>query len=519
MGTQRKIVVFITAFAVIFSFLSYSFTSYAASPSSLNIRRAWVEEGGNRLSVFLDCLDVGRSIRLEEGDLKKFTATLGDKTLDIEAGFPGDKNAIVFLVDVSNTLNPNSFSLVKQGVGKWLDKMKQGDKAAIISFGSRTEILSDFSEDIESLREALDGITQINKKLDDAPDSCLYQAVSEGMSMCNRQDMSLPDRRVVVAFTSGVRTSGGTTQETLRREIISKNQTPIYAILFDYAGRDIHEGHISQTSLRNQFIDITRESGGLADTFLGNGNASELTIVMEEQFARFDNLIKINIDISSIELSEGGESNLEISWDDGARRAADVRKIPFSVKPSTPEPTVSDVTVTQDTTSWSKWLIIGLGLIMALAIGVIWCKKKKKLDKKDNPPSITPKHEPELPPAPEIVLNVIGDSAHTRTYRIPFCGSVVIGRSSESGILTISGDEHISGKHCEIIARANRFMIRDLNSTNGTIVNGAALSANHPVVIDDGDIVTIGLTQLRVSLPLALHAEEPPTNRLKRADP
>ena len=602
MGTQRKIVITLIAFIFVSFFLSFPFSVSATLPSSLNIRRVWIEDGNKKLFVFLDCLDAGRSIRPQEGDLNKFAAILDNKSLDVKADFSGDKNTIVFLIDVSNTLNPNSFSLVKHGVRKWIDKMKHGDQAAIISFGSRTEILSDFTDDIKYLRETLDGIEQINKKIDDPPDSCLYQAVFDGMSMCNRKDTNLPERRVIIAFTSGVRTSGGATQETLRKNIISHNHTPIYAILFGYAGNDIHEGQITQTSLRNQFIDIARESGGLADTYMGASNEDELGKVMEEHFARFDNLIKVDVDISFIELAEGGESNLEIVWEDGTRKAADVKKIPFSIKPSIPVPTVKEVTVTPRVASTQKgktqsfkavvsgygdfdqsviwyvdgghgstaisnagiltvdqdetvdtlniravskadvskfgaaiitltpnfnqmWLVIALSLCIVFAAGVLWYKKKKfskeiiteNESQSSAQTSITPKHEPQLPPAPEIVLTVIGDAVHARTYSVPFLGSVVIGRSSGKGVLTILGDEHISGKHCEIFARADRFMIRDLNSTNGTIVNGATISVDHPVTIDDGNIIIIGVTQLRVKLPHVLQTGEPPTKWMKHS--
>jgi hypothetical protein len=490
----------------------------------LEIRRAWLEEGGEKLYVFLDCFDGGKSLRPQQRDLEKFEVTLGGKKLDVKADFYKDNNAIVFLVDASNTLTLESFNLAKQGVERWLERMQPGDQAAIISFGSRTEVLSDFIEDTQILREILRGIQQIDKKLTDPPDSCLYQAVSVGMNKGNRKDAALPNRRVVVAFTSGVRTSGGTTQETLRREIIPKNPTPVYAVLFDYAGRDIQEGPTTQISLRNQFIDIVRESGGAAETYVGVSAAktedekdSTWEKVMEEHFALFENLIKISVDVSSIELIEGVESILEVKWLDGTRIAADTKNIPFSIKPLVSPPTTE-----------RTWLIAGLCLsaMILLAAGRLWIWKNKKAkdkilisngDAADEGRTEIQQHtplEPLSPNLPEIVLTTISDAANARVYRMPFQGSVIIGRSSGAGILTIFGDDHISGKHCEIFEQTERFMIRDLNSTNGTIVNGAALSANHPVAIDHGNVVTIGVTRLRVNLPRSSRHGEPHTKRV-----
>lgn len=64
---------------------------------------------------------------------------------------------------------------------------------------------------------------------------------------------------------------------------------------------------------------------------------------------------------------------------------------------------------------------------------------------------------------------------------------MLIGRDHDADVMVI--DESVSLKHCEIILKRGRFIVRDLNSQNGTFVN------NSPVLeseLKDGDILTIG---------------------------
>src|SRR5438874_10947450 len=45
--------------------------------------------------------------------------------------------------------------------------------------------------------------------------------------------------------------------------------------------------------------------------------------------------------------------------------------------------------------------------------------------------------------------------------------------------------ENVSGKHCVLKFHNQVWHVRDLGSTNGTTVNGAALSSEHSVMPDD----------------------------------
>src|SRR3954447_14906795 len=66
--------------------------------------------------------------------------------------------------------------------------------------------------------------------------------------------------------------------------------------------------------------------------------------------------------------------------------------------------------------------------------------------------------------------------------------SVVIGRNPECNVILY--DAGVSRKHCRIFNEGNRILIEDMGSSNGTKVNGSAISKKQ--ALTDGDQITLG---------------------------
>ena len=71
--------------------------------------------------------------------------------------------------------------------------------------------------------------------------------------------------------------------------------------------------------------------------------------------------------------------------------------------------------------------------------------------------------------------------------------TTVVGRRPECAIAI--DDTFVSGEHAEIQRGRDGWQIRDLNSTNGTLVNGARLTV--PTALRAGDVVQIGGVHLQ----------------------
>jgi hypothetical protein len=70
---------------------------------------------------------------------------------------------------------------------------------------------------------------------------------------------------------------------------------------------------------------------------------------------------------------------------------------------------------------------------------------------------------------------------------------VTVGRLPECTISV--NDSNISRRHAEIHAGATAYVVNDLGSTNGTMVNGVRITGEHRLA--DGDIISFGSTHVR----------------------
>ncbi len=81
------------------------------------------------------------------------------------------------------------------------------------------------------------------------------------------------------------------------------------------------------------------------------------------------------------------------------------------------------------------------------------------------------------------------------TYSLPAAGELIIGRSNTVGIYV--DDQLVSRRHA-IITAGPKLTIRDLGSSNGTLVAGLPLEPNVERTLDIGDVVLVGGTALLI---------------------
>jgi FHA domain-containing protein len=72
---------------------------------------------------------------------------------------------------------------------------------------------------------------------------------------------------------------------------------------------------------------------------------------------------------------------------------------------------------------------------------------------------------------------------------------LTLGRGGQND-LVLDGDEFASARHARIESRGDGVWVQDLESTNGTYVNGARVTGAQR--LDAGDVLRVGETDLRV---------------------
>ncbi len=88
-----------------------------------------------------------------------------------------------------------------------------------------------------------------------------------------------------------------------------------------------------------------------------------------------------------------------------------------------------------------------------------------------------------------LVLSVIDGPNRGRVFQLPADEPQLIGRSSEALPIT---DDTVSRRHAELTPDDGRWFLRDLQSQNGTFVNGVRLTGRHRLEV--GDQIRVGST-------------------------
>ncbi|MEJ2143149.1 MAG: FHA domain-containing protein [Gammaproteobacteria bacterium] len=84
------------------------------------------------------------------------------------------------------------------------------------------------------------------------------------------------------------------------------------------------------------------------------------------------------------------------------------------------------------------------------------------------------------------VISIVKNNQPVKSIPLPE-GGISIGRSGENDIFL--NDETISARHAKIYTYYNTSYIEDLDSTNGTYINGKKIQKH---LIKPGDVVQIG---------------------------
>lgn len=92
------------------------------------------------------------------------------------------------------------------------------------------------------------------------------------------------------------------------------------------------------------------------------------------------------------------------------------------------------------------------------------------------------------------VINSNGDGAADTGAIFPLMPLTSVGRAPGNTI--VLSDDYVSNQHALFSLRGQQWWLEDLNSRNGTLLNGVNLEG--PTIVSAGDVITIGNTELKL---------------------
>jgi pSer/pThr/pTyr-binding forkhead associated (FHA) protein len=96
-------------------------------------------------------------------------------------------------------------------------------------------------------------------------------------------------------------------------------------------------------------------------------------------------------------------------------------------------------------------------------------------------------------------FHIIASSAAERTVELT--GTTTLGRTADNDI--VIDDTTVSRCHAMLLIEDGEVLLLDMESTNGTSINGAPAEPDEPVPLVDGDMIKVGRVLMRYEAPLS----------------
>ena len=497
---------------------------YAVDALTINLE-GYFEDNGT-MNVFFNT-NLERDVNRDELQLSLGNASIAINEINHLSESQGGASYL-FLVDVSGSMSDKKLNEVKEILTQIVHRTTDKDNISIFSVGNEAYSNPFVSTKEESLKQ-IDSISRKSKE-----DTNLYTSIVKGLDVLMSSDKAYPKKCLVILSDGDDDYTTGITLDEVYRKI-DKCHIPIFTVAMMESKPSDRKVEASKT-----LGSIARRSPGGLDLVFGldQTRASDLTLKIQTSI---ENSYVIKADLSDYH-SDGNEQVLKLDIivpDHG--KASDSYTIPtngLGVKKeaAAPHPT-PETTDNPDPVSGTDGdpgvptliiVAIVLGLLFLVVVSAILigrCRKRKKQtsislaeqpqvafqaegsdastgDASESEPApltnpgteqVVPEHqEPDV----TVVLTKM-DMMNNQVYMVDIYGSVIIGRSTLKAGLAFPEDKKLSAAHCSLKFSSNKLYIADLNSTNGTYVNGVPIRQEYR--LEKSDVISIGSLQFRIN--------------------
>ena len=405
--------------------------------------------------------------------------------------------------------------------------MSPGDKAAIFTTAMTVK-------DIQLINDHAYLQSQLKDLKPDARSNHFFAQVAAASNYLETSK-DVQDRKVLVLVSSGENDNvDGMTYDELNKNL-QKTKTTVYSFALLDANRDKNKvesyNAIARSSIGGQYYEIKHNETADSKVLELFRNEIRYRVLSMDLNAR-----GIKGKTVSVSMTDNPKvsDNIELSADQQEILAAaaeppvteppvtepPVTEPPVTEPPVT-EPPVTEPPVTEppateppateppEETLWMGLttvqigIIAGAALLVILAIVLIVSKAKKKPEEKK--PESEPYEElmgktevaPQGPAVSTLMVKLEAVGLDTpKVYSSPMVDELVIGRVPSKARLIVP-DAKVSGANSKLTYQNHIMFIEDLNSTNGTQLNGMKVTGK--VVVHQQDTIRVGQTNLRIS--------------------
>lgn len=426
------------------------------------------------------------------------------------------------MVDNSISIRQDDRDKIADFLQDLISDRDAGEEMAITVFSEEITWLAEYTGDYSTLKQAVDGIEYQDQE------TYLTDVLYDLLTTEYLADGEEVYRRIIVVSDGVDNKSMGYTKEELY-SLLKENPYPIYTVGC-VNGKNEEE-------LENMFA-LSRMTSAQSFLMEDVENTLDITDVLKTD----RDIVRLEI-IPSPEVMDGSRKAVKISYTDQGSTvnlSADIMMPqqtqavvedaePVPEPEPAPEPTAEPETdITEENNDQfmktAVLLVIFCFVIVAAVIIVIVLiilkKKRNKVQFEPIDDNILQELQYSFGTSEEktelVHTNVPDDDGRTymiwnnrntyhiiltdihsmaKTFQVPLEQSVTVGRKQGMCDIVLDYEKSVSSRHCEISVRDNKFYIKDLQSANGTYVNGSKVLADTEIF--PGNIVKLGRLELR----------------------
>ena len=477
---------------------------------------------------------------LRSGEEADVTASLyvdGTKLPVTEAEFLGDSDEgtdYALLVDVSGSMSQASMDEAKDVLKAIADGMKAEDRASLMLMGNDVSV-AEFTSDKDKLLEAIDGM-EISHE-----DTNLYYAVDKALTVLEADGTNYGKCLVVISDGDDEQMTGITREEAVSHA--KDAHIPVYTVAVSFPS-----GNDDKAEMAKILGNFARVSPAGLHQVIG---VDDLTAAQagEVIMSHISGSVVLSSDTSELSTSKAEVYVEAVAENDAYGIAKDGYTMPASAIINNESEDAEDVKTVTETTKVVEMTespaadhnaiyICGIIILLAVVTGFIikHLSDKKKKGKKQslagqNAGGMGSGREEKAGAVPvikdtaesqnmtdsskciavndihddnaaelgrRIYLTQIGHSKGDKLDTTVYVDEpVIIGRNANHMPVSINKDAQISGSHARIFIKDGSLFIEDMNSTNGTFVNGVPV--NGPYCLTDNDKLSFGDNEWRIN--------------------
>lgn len=439
---------------------------------------------GKELISFISIYDSSNQLKISNLTPEDFSVNYGLKEGTIKSLKPFSSaqygTSYVFMIDISKSVTKENFQEIKDSIKFWIKTLNPGDAAAILTFGEEIRILSDLTYDREKLMLLVEEKVQRTDMR-----TKLYGGIVQAHSLASSVDKRFPARKAIICLTDGINETKDPTTKIDAKSLLEETPIPFYSINF---AEDLNSEVEKGSKEMREIAEISR--GAFFD-------ANDISI--QKAYIAARKYIDETFMLTSIcDTCSYNDSiiNLKVSYKSFDRDISSIAKV--RLKSFKEE---KEFSVGERNESWKlNYLLLSLGLtaIAILLIFNIVRRNKKIKENFDELNEGQDNFDNDIEAFASKPLSIRISSLSTDLndhFKIKVVNQFTIGRSSSCD-LSIQNQPEVSSKHCLLELKDNILLISDLDSRNGTYVNGVPIS--NKFSLKSRDVIGLGRAEYRL---------------------